>query len=203
MDLSWLKSRHQFRTLIDIGANNGDFGAYLASTFGIERVIAIEPLPIHAPGLRAKGFTVHSVALGDEDREITFHENTYDGASSPLPLTERCIAEYPQVAQWRDIVVPQRRLDGMLSELEPEILIKVDAQGAEASILRGGHETFRSASVILIEMTLLPLYDGQELFNALHGRLDDLGFSFVGFRAQHVAKSGEPLFLHGIYEKAA
>ena len=89
MNLTWLKNRHRFRTLIDVGANNGDFGRHLASTLGIETLIAFEPLPVHAVELRAKGFAVHSVALGDEDREIVFHVNNYDGASSSLALTER------------------------------------------------------------------------------------------------------------------
>lgn len=201
MDLSWLKCRHRFRTLIDVGANSGEFGQHLATVLGIEKVISFEPLPSHANELRARGFTVHSVALGDSDGKIAFHENHYSGASSALRLTERCITEFPQVAQWQDIRVEQRRLDGIPMRLEREIIIKVDAQGAEAAILRGGQQTFLAASAVLIEMILVSLYEGQELFGELHARLVDLGLSFVGFRGQQLAKNGEPLFAHCIYER--
>lgn len=56
------------------------------------------------------------------------------------------------------------------------------------------------AAVILIEMTFLPLYEGQALFNGVHRRLDELGLELIGFRGQHASETkGEPIFAHTVY----
>jgi hypothetical protein len=80
-------------------------------------------------------------------------------------------------------------------------LIKIDAQGAEREILRGGMLVISAARLVLIEMTFRPLYAGQALFNDVHRELDRLGFDLAGFRTQTVSvTSGEPLFGHAVYE---
>jgi hypothetical protein len=45
------------------------------------------------------------------------------------------------------------------------LLIKVDAQGAEAEIFDGGENIFLIAKVVLIEVCFIELYENQLLFN--------------------------------------
>lgn len=200
LDISWLAQRHDINTIIDIGANDGAFGAYLAQLFAASVVHAVEPLEAHKEGLEARGFIVHPVALSDKTGDAPFHISDADAASSLLPLTPRCLSEYPQTRVCDETTVPTRRLDDAIGPLEGS-LIKVDAQGAEGEIIAGGERTFRAASLVLIEVTFKPLYEDQALFNALHRDLDKLEFELIGFRSQHVSeKTGEPLFAHAIYE---
>lgn len=204
MDLSWLKARHDFRTLVDIGANDGSYGTFLRGFFEIENVHAFEPLPVHSEGLRAKGFRTYQMALGDSAGEAAFTVNAYDAASSLLPLTTACKEEWPNVREERTIRVRVERLDDALEDLERDVLIKVDAQGAEDRIIAGGRRTFAGAAAVLIEMTFVPLYAGQQLFNEVHAQLANLGFVLRGFKSQHVSqRTGEPLFAHCIYERMA
>lgn len=203
-DIGWLAHDYEFKTLIDIGANDGAYAEYLARRFKIDRVIAFEPLPKHASTLGARGFELHALALGDEDREITFYSHARDPVSSALRISALCTAEFPDTAACTSIQVPQRKLDTVLkgSALESAILIKMDAQGVEHAIIDGGIRVFSQASVILTEVSFLPLYEGQSLFGEVHRRLELFGFQFAGFINQHASRTtGRPLFAHVVYER--
>ncbi|SEH30263.1 hypothetical protein [Magnetospirillum fulvum] len=54
-DLSWLAACHRPEVLIDIGANDGAYGAYLRKLFGASTAHAFEPLPQHAETLTTQG----------------------------------------------------------------------------------------------------------------------------------------------------
>ena len=199
-DLRSIASRIRVPAIIDIGANDGAFAGYLSRTFACHRVIAIEPLPGRREQLLTRGYETHSVALSDHAGEAAFYVSAADAASSLLPLTDLCKAEYPQVATVNEICVPVRRLDDLIAPVA-EALIKIDAQGAELEILRGGARVMSAARLVLVEMTFRPLYAGQALFNDVHRELDRLGFDLAGFRTQTVSvTSGEPLFGHAVYE---
>jgi len=204
-DVSWLNTRHRFPALIDIGANDGPFAQYLVRTLNIPRNISIEPLPAHAPALRKLGFDVHPEAVGNRAQpgQVAFRVSEADAASSILSVTQRCLEEYPQVKLAKTIEVPVWRLADLIAPVD-SALVKIDAQGAEADILQGGRAVLERAAVILIEMTFVPLYEGQALLNDVHRGLDDLGFELIGFHGQHASEaSGEPIFAHTVYRNRA
>jgi FkbM family methyltransferase len=200
LDISYLK-KIEFKTLIDIGANNGEYGEFLKNIFNIKRVLAFEPLPDKLAILTAKGFEVFPIALHSESGDADFIVNQYDAASSLYSLTKTTMAEWPKVSELSVIKVKKSRLDDCVDQIESPLLIKVDAQGAEAEIIDGGENTFALAKVVLIEVSFIELYEKQSLFNDIHIRLTKLGFSLSGFKMQHVAKDGRPLFAHCIYSK--
>ena len=163
--------------------------------------MAFEPLPEKAEILKSKGFEVFSVALHSEVGEADFIVNRYDAASSLLSLTETTAMEWPNASEVSVIKVKKSRLDDCVGQVETPLIIKVDAQGAEAEIIDGGGRIFSSAKVVLIETCFVALYKKQLLFNDVHIRLAKLGFNLSGFKTQHVAKDGSPLFAHCIYIK--
>lgn len=200
-DLTWLAAHCHIRMIIDIGAHAGEYGAYLRGLFGAETVHAVEPNPQHAQNLQARGFKVHTVALGNVNLEAAeFKVSSYDAASSLRAFTARCLDEYPQVEGSTTIMVPVRRLDDLIVDIDHDLLIKIDAQGFESEIIQGGLAVFAKADVVLIEMSFVPLYEGQALFNEVHSLLASVGLHFVGIKQQHLSKSdGRPLFAHCVY----
>lgn len=201
-NISWLAHLYQPTALIDIGANDGAYGAYLQKLFKIERVDAFEPLPQYQSVLKERGFEVHPIALSDTKGEAAFFVNSYDSASSLLPTTEICRAEYPQTGSTVSRRVKTARLDDELPDAPDNSLIKIDAQGYELPIIRGGQSTFSRAAVVLIEVSFQELYLGQALFNKVHAALDTLGFELAGMVNQHVQKeTGRPLFAHCCYTR--
>lgn len=201
-DTAWLAARFRPDVLIDVGANDGAYGAFLQKQFGAQVVHAFEPLPQYADALAARGFVVHPVALSDRAGEADFHLNAYPAASSLLPTTDLCRKEYPQTARSSMCRVRLARLDDELPDPPQDSLVKIDAQGHELPIIRGGQRVLVAARAILIEMTFLPLYEGQALFNEVHRSLDELGFDLAGFLNQLTQQSsGWPLFAHCVYLK--
>lgn len=197
---TWLANAQRFKTLIDIGANNGAFGEFLQHKLGIETVHAIEPLSRYESILRERGFTVHRCALSDADRAGELFVSENDAGSSLLSASERCLAEFPQIRRVEQEAVHVRRLDDLpLDPLDLPLLIKIDAQGVEDAIIRGGRNTFAKAAAVHVEMNFVPLYEGCALFGDVHAELSALGFQLRGFRSQKEAADGEPLFAHVIY----
>lgn len=203
LELGWLRQRYEFGSLVDIGANDGAYGAFLQAFFDIQEVHAFEPQVKFKSQLAGRGFEVYDFALSDSSGACQFYTSQYDPASSLLPLTAMAVTEWPEISTNTAVEVETRRLDDALGCLSGEVLIKVDAQGSEDRIIRGGERVFASAAAILIEMSFVPIYADQALFGDVHHHLSRLGFALRGFKSQYTsARSGEPLFAHCVYEKA-
>ena len=142
-----------------------------------------------------------SLALSSFKGHGEFITNSYDAASSLYSLTEISTSEWPEVSEQEVIQVNLDYLDNYLEKIETPLLIKIDAQGAEAEIIDGGNKVLSEASVILIEICFVPLYKNQPLFNEIHYRLSKLDFIFAGIKMQYVDKDGMPLFAHLIYTR--
>lgn len=147
----WLRNFSTTRTIVDIGANKGEFAQFLASFFAPAATYAFEPLPSCAPELRARSESianlhVFNVALSDRPGVATLYENSYQPASSPLRVGDTCRREFPQTSGETAISVPMARLDDLLDvrHLEHEVLVKIDVQGAEDQVIRGGRNFFVS-----------------------------------------------------------
>jgi hypothetical protein len=87
-------------------------------------------------------------------------------------------------------------------DLTGNYLAKLDVQGFEDRVIRGGMKTLGAAKVIMMEITFQRLYEGQLLFEGLYDMLRPLGFTFHGFQrqAQH-PQTGEVIFADAIFLK--
>ncbi len=203
----WVAAQAQIRTIIDIGANDGEYGAYLHEFFAARTVHAFEPLASSRAKLdalrgRIPDLRVHTVALSDEVGQAIFHENAFGPASSLLQISDEARRAFPETESAVAVTVPLARLDDILSvdTLEPDIFIKIDVQGAEDRVIRGGQAVFSAASVVLIEMSFAPFYVGQPLFDDVHRQLTTCGLHFAGFKNQiNDPSNGRPLFAHCLY----
>lgn len=205
---TWLRVSGGIKAILDIGANNGEFAEFLSTYFDARRTIAIEPLPGCAAQIRKrenaiKNLTVFECAVSDHEGRAVLFENGYAPASSLLPVSKISTDSFPQTADHqKEVGVSVRRLDDLIDfdVLEKEILIKIDVQGLEDKVIRGGEKTFRSAKFVLIEMSFVPMYDGQPLFEEAHELLVNMGFRFAGIKNQvDSPTTGQPLFVHCLY----
>jgi len=203
----WLRKTQNIRTLIDIGANDGAFGAFIARYFSVDSTYAFEPLPFCIPQIE-KSFSnvpnvkVFSVALSDYTGTEQLYQNSYAPASSLLRVSDTSKEEFPQTSGETPITVPVVPLDDVLDvdKLNKDIFIKIDVQGLEDRVIKGGKKVFSAAKCVLVEMSFVPMYEGQPLFEEVHAHLVELGFRFSGIKNQiNSEKTGQPLFCHCLY----
>jgi FkbM family methyltransferase len=183
-------------TILDIGANRGQFFLVMKQHFPNARVYCFEPLAEPFGELKSRvgqyaGSAAFNCALGTVNGNITFYRNEFSAASSPLPMSsenKRLIADiglHPEALQETPIEVRCARLDDVCAaeqiEVGPNTLIKLDVQGYEDEVIRGGGATFGKAGMVVTEVSFFEAYDGQVLFDGVYALLRDLGFAFHGF----------------------
>jgi FkbM family methyltransferase len=201
----WLRTAARIGTVIDIGANDGAFLEFLQRVFRAQRALAFEPLPSARALLESRdipGITIFPHALSDTAGTTAFEVNAYGPASSMLPLASLSRTEFAQTATiTQRIDVPTARLDDLVdpATLPRGLFIKMDVQGVEDRVIRGGHRVVSEADYVLVEVSFRPMYQGQALFEEVHAGLADLGFRLAGVKNQLSAASGEPLFGHFLY----
>lgn len=183
------------KIFIDVGAHIGSVIASVIDHDPSVSVIAVEPVPEKARNLIARfpRVEVHECALGDREGEVGFFVDTaLSGYSSLLTPREA------NAARTREIRVSIRRLDD-LTQSDRVDVIKIDVEGAELGVLRGGELLLaRSRPTILFESGPQehPLYSKEEMWAWLHERdyavhvpnrlaHDDPGLSLVTFLDSH------------------
>ena len=212
LDAWRILSGHGFRSVLDIGANEGQFASIARRLWPQAQVHSFEPLPeVHAKLVtRFQGDPLvhaHPIALSAESGVTTMHQSAFSPSSSLLPMAEIHRQEWPQSAEHREVEVRLERLDDWAAGqggLERPLLVKIDVQGYELSVLDGGPEVLRGADVVVLEVSFHELYEGQPLFAQIHARMAELGFEYRGNIEQFTSKDGKRvLFADALFLRAS
>jgi hypothetical protein len=118
------------------------------------------------------------------------NRSAFTPCSSLLAGTADLGRDIPAAAAVSQVSVPLLRLDDILADagVDDELLIKMDVQGFEPQVIRGGPAAFRRASIVATEVCFCrPLYQGQPLFDDLYCTLRGLGFAFMGNAEQQAS----------------
>lgn len=129
----------------------------------------------------------YNYGMGEENETTVIHRNEFSPASSILEMTLRQKSELgksnPSIA--KDTVeekIQIRRLDNVVDELRirSPYLVKIDTEGYEIHVLRGGAKTISNSAVVIIETSLYELYKCQPSFIEICYKMSDLGFFYGG-----------------------
>ncbi|KAF0218719.1 MAG: FkbM family [Geobacteraceae bacterium] len=172
----------------DIGANVGDVSLYLLHYFPRATVFAFEPCAETYGQLVANvmkagygdRFRPFRFGFFDEETEGMLHVTSAHGANSLVAPGE----EYRSLNPCIETVATERialmRLDDFVARerIDRIDLVKIDVEGVEQQVLRGGADTFASrVQTVVIEVSFVrrPRGDGEyiRLFQLLH----DYGFA--------------------------
>lgn len=152
------------RHIVDIGANRGQSIDAVRLYHPRARIVAFEANPELAQRLvrrfgRATNVTINAFGLADAIGRFPLHVPFYRGwmfdglasldrESAAGWLNEKRIAGFRrELLEIREVTCEVKRLDDQ--GLAP-VFLKIDVQGAEAAVLRGGAETLRKYHPILL-----------------------------------------------------
>jgi FkbM family methyltransferase len=191
----------------DIGANAGTFASAFAKVSNVSRVIAFEPLPdvFDVLAERVKSMpkvTCFNVALGDRPGLAPFYRSEFSPASSLLPMDQLHKSLFPFSANCEETNVQVVRLDDFAEEqnIPAPDLIKMDVQGFEDRVLRGGEKTVRRAGHCVLEVSFVSLYERSPLFDDVRNQMETLDFRFVGYLDQVVGSDGQRIVADAIFQ---
>jgi FkbM family methyltransferase len=182
-------STHNVNLVFDVGANIGQFGRSLREAGYRGRIVSFEPLSAAWEQLAAASSkdslweVAPRAAIGSEDGEIDLHVAGNSVSSSALEMLSMHENTAPESRYVGSEKAPLRRLDSVgLEYLRPDSvpILKIDTQGYEDRVLHGASGIMDRIMGLQIELSLVPLYEGQMLFNDLIDYVKTAGFDLWG-----------------------
>ncbi len=173
-------------TVLDVGANVGQFGAGLRRAGFSGTIVSFEPLSAAHARLSeiAAGDPAWHVAprmaLGETSGTATINISHNLASSSLLRVEARSVATAPQSGQCGTEEVQVNRLDDAIDPAwRAPYAMKLDTQGFELHVLGGAPVTLARTAVAMVEMSLTPLYEGGASFVDVYRFFEENGFRCI------------------------
>lgn len=171
-------------TVLDIGANVGQYSALLRSSGYRGRIVSVEPLQdafaeLSRRSAKDANWQVINSAVGAEPGTTVINVSANSYSSSLLTMTSTHEAAAPDSAMVGQQEVSVRTVRDIVAELgiDPaRTLLKVDTQGFEPEVLDGAGELLSEFAAVQLELSSVELYEGQQLFMPIAARLLGNGF---------------------------
>ena len=215
--------------VIDVGANNGQYGEMLRD-LGFEGwILSFEPLPDAFAELerrlaRDDRWLGLPLALGDAEATAELNVSRNSVFSSLHAPNARGRDQFsPRIDVVDTIEVAVRRLDDVLPELlermrpgaggttasgRPDLspyrcLLKMDTQGHDAAVLDGGREAAAQSLALHSELSVAGIYEDLPDYLEMLGRYRALGFELTGiYPAERDRHTGHVVELDCIMARA-
>ena len=153
---------------------------------------------------------VFNVALGSSESESLFNLCRDPAVSSLLEPNDRLLSRYPNARRFDVIARENMNLSTLdkclLGQQQRCDFIKLDTQGTELQILKGGAELLQSTVIGLeIEVEFLQVYKNQSLFGDICTYLAPRGYEFLDFinvyrwERQEFTDFGQTIFADALF----
>lgn len=179
MSLDLEKLGAAYETVIDVGAFRGDFALACLRRWHEARVISFEPLnPEPRKAMRGyrRRWAWYSVALGARVGTVEMNRNEFIPSSSILPMADLHREAFPYTRQSEPVKVGVAMLDEFYEHIASPALLKIDTQGYELEVLKGGTEVLTQCDAVVCEVSHEALYEGQPAYADLDTFLERQGF---------------------------
>jgi len=198
-------------TLLDVGANIGQFAAMTRRAGFAGRIISLEPLTGAYGQLRGRadrdpGWTAVNAAVGSEPGTTTINVSANSFSSSVLDMTDAHRTSAPGSGYITTETVPLTTVRDLVAEhsMVPErTMLKIDTQGYEGEVLAGAGDLLDRFGAIQLELSFVELYTGQQLFDELYGRMRERGFRLHIIEPGFSDDTGRLLQCDGLFVRAA
>lgn len=205
-----LLENYGIKVVLDVGANIGQYGKQLRAIGYKGEIISFEPVNSAYKELLTKvnadgSWKAVNYALGNTDgnTEINIAGNSRN--SSILDMLPSLMKSAPESKYVGKEQIEVRTLDSVFENIcskKQNILLKIDTQGFEKNVIEGAEESLRFIDTIQLEMSLIPLYKDELLFDEMYELLYQKDYCIVsvepGFSDR---ESGQLLQVDGIFHR--
>lgn len=199
---------HRLKTIVDIGANKGQFSLACECWSPNAKVFAFEPLRSPAKTFKklfnsSQNIQLHEVAIGPEARNCLMHISAREDSSSLLPIGENQVAKFSGTQEISQSEIQMTPLSLHISSVDitAPAMLKLDVQGFEMQALNGCKNLLHHFDFVYCECSFIELYVGQKL---AHDVIDWLrhesfildGVFNISYDIDGIAIQGDFLFKH-------
>ena len=176
---------HNVNLIFDVGANAGQFGVLLREIGFDGKIVSFEPLSDAREILLniSKNDPLWQIALqtaiGEENGEIEIQIAGNSQSSSVLDMLDTHVRAAPDSKYIGKEKVALRKLDSIAPDYMDSnsiAFIKIDTQGYETQVMNGAKKLMSQIVGLQVEISLVPLYKGQCLFDEMLKKLKNDGF---------------------------
>jgi FkbM family methyltransferase len=182
----------QYKSIVDIGANVGQFALFARERYPTAAIFSFEPLEdcwaifssIFGSDQRVQLFRC---GIGPVDAKAAINVTKENDSSSLLSPAATQVEVFGTEVSTKK-TVELRRLPSVLSgeQLVAPALLKIDVQGFELDVLRGAEDLLKCFDSIYVEASYVELYQGQALAGDVIEYLRTQGFELRGVFNQHL-----------------
>jgi len=181
---------HDISLVVDVGANEGQYGDRLRRAGYTGRLLSFEPLSethriLADHAASDENWVVPPpMALAERSGEAQINVSAHSAMSSLRGFT-------PEMADLLDSAhfvatenVRLARLDDVIDDHAKKgdrILLKIDTQGTEDLVLDGAASSLPRIDLLQLELSIVPVYEGTRGFTDMIGHLAGLGYEPVLF----------------------
>ena len=194
--------------ILDIGANKGQYSKKIRKMGYNKKIISFEPLNdayaiLNKYALKDGNMITYNYAIGDENIKsvINIAGNSY--SSSILNMLPKHVQSAPDSKYIAKQEIEIKTLDSIypfIINKEDKVMVKIDTQGFEKNVLDGAKASLNHILIIQLEMSIVPLYENEMLFNDMVQYIEDKGFQLFSLENGHYNReSGQLLQVDGIF----
>lgn len=180
--------------VVDIGANTGEFINSSLSCFKGANIIAFEPTPnsfddIFETYKNNDKVKLFQVGLGEESKEEILFVSEYSPSNSIKS----------KQADSKELKIKINKLDSYVNQItnHKNIFIKIDVEGYEMEVLKGGQEFLSKSKYLYIETRTTDVIGCS--FEEIHAHMNKLGWKFLGAYDSSFDENGKLIYFDSLF----
>ena len=199
--------QYQIDTVIDVGANGGQYGQFLRRIGYQGRIVSYEPLSSAFASLQVAAagdpsWETHNLGIGKAEGSATLNVSDNSESSSLLRMLPSHLQSFPESRYIATETITLTTLEKALADIptSARIFVKIDTQGYELPVIEGAGDSLKRVSGVQLEMSIVSLYEGETLMADMVNHMDRRGFRLMGLEpAPGDARTGQLLQVDGLF----
>jgi FkbM family methyltransferase len=188
-----LMQTHGVDTVLDIGANTGQFAIELRELGFAGNIVSFEPLADAYQELARhaafdKRWKTVNLAIGDCDHTTEINVSQNSQSSSILGILPETLEAAPTARYVGTQRVEVRTLDGIIDRYlarQDRPYLKIDTQGYERQVLDGARQALADRIVgVQVECSLVALYESEARFEEILALMKQEGFALLSIEPE-------------------
>ena len=188
--LAKLFREYEIDTILDVGANEGQFGQSVRALGFRGKLYSFEPVisayeKLSRVSSSDNNWTTFNFALGSQSGEALINVSDFSSFSSILDVNDYALDRWKDSEVTHQQKIAIRTLDDCMADgaidCDNRVLLKMDTQGYDLEVFKGAQSVLSNTSCILSELSLIPIYDGMPNYSEALSMFESHGFNVSGF----------------------